>query len=200
MSFIRNIWYVAAWSTELPDRKPIARTIIDEPIALYRKNDGTVVAMEDRCAHRHAPLSLGRVEEDDLRCMYHGLKFGPDGSCKLVPSSSIIPPNSKVRTFPAVERWSWIWVWLGDPLLADDSQIPAAWGLTNPEWTLQADALDYAADYQLINDNLCDLSHVDYTHETSLGAAIGVCWSDHPPKVTQLENGLQIDRWFENPP
>jgi vanillate O-demethylase monooxygenase subunit len=115
--FIRNLWYVAAWSHELSAAAPIGRVILGEPVALYRKRDGSVVALEDRCPHRHAPLSLGRVEGDDLRCMYHGLRFGCDGVCKEMPARAQ-PPRLAVRTLPVVERWSWLWVWMGDAALS----------------------------------------------------------------------------------
>jgi vanillate O-demethylase monooxygenase subunit len=200
MTFIKNIWYVAAWSTELDAAKPIGRTIIGEPVALYRKGDGAVIAMEDRCPHRHAPLSLGRIEGDDLKCMYHGLKFGSDGACKFVPGSDIVPPNSAARTFPAVERSSWIWVWPGDPAKADPDLVPFHTGLDDPQWLMRESAIDYAAGYELINDNLCDLSHLDYTHENTLGKATGAKWSFDMPKITPIDNGLLFERWFVDVP
>lgn len=200
MNFIRNIWYVAAWSHEFTDQTPISRTIIGEPIALFRKASGEPVAFEDRCPHRHAPLSLGRVEGDQLRCMYHGLKFAFDGKCTHVPGSTLIPPNITARVFPIVERSSWVWIWLGEPEKADPGLIPEGYGLDTADWTMRAGALDYAADYQLINDNLCDLSHLDFVHETTLRAATGSSWSEEAPKVKVLENGLFIERWFTDRP
>ena len=89
--WIRNAWYVAAWSHEIAGDGLLARTIMNEPLVLYRTSNGSVVAMEDRCCHRLAPLSLGRREGDDLRCMYHGLKFGPDGRCNEIPGQTTIP-------------------------------------------------------------------------------------------------------------
>src|SRR5258708_2790026 len=106
--FIKNLWYVAAWSHEVSDA-PTAVKVIGEPIVLYRRSDRTVVAFEDRCPHRNAPLSLGRIEGDDLRCMYHGLRFGCDGVCKEVPGTDAPPLGATVRVFPVVERSSWIW-------------------------------------------------------------------------------------------
>jgi phenylpropionate dioxygenase-like ring-hydroxylating dioxygenase large terminal subunit len=196
MSFIKNLWYVAAWSNEVTKDKPIGRVIIGEPVALYRRADGTMVAVEDRCAHRHAPLSKGRIEGDDLRCMYHGMLYGADGVCKLIPGTKSTPPNTTLRTFPVIEKSSWVWVWMGDRSKADEARIPDAVGLDNPEWVMRAGALDYEANYQLINDNLCDLSHLDFVHETTLGYASGSSWSPEQPKVTSLDNGLLIERWF----
>src|SRR5271165_7220434 len=122
--FLRNCWYVAGWSHHFAEDALVARTMLDEPIVLYRKRDRTVVALEDRCCHRLAPLSLGRREGDDLRCMYHGLKFGPDGRCKEIPGQAAIPAKAAVRGYPVVERGSWIWVWMGEAARADVAQIP----------------------------------------------------------------------------
>lgn len=198
MPFIKNLWYVAAWSHELDTTSPIGRMLIGEPIVLYRKTDGTVVALEDRCPHRHAPLSLGRIEGDGIRCMYHGLTLGPDGVCTGIPGGAAVPPGIAARTFPVVERWSWIWVWMGDPAKADPAHIPDAYGLDDPGWVMRSDALDYAADYQLIHDNLCDLSHLDFVHETTLGGSSGSKWSNDQPKITPLDDGLLFERWFLN--
>ncbi len=196
MSFIRNTWYVAAWDHEVAAGAVIGRVIAGEPVALYRLADGTPAALADRCPHRHAPLSAGRVEGEGLRCLYHGLRFGRDGTCLAVPGSDTIPPNSTARAFPLVERHSWLWIWLGDPALADPALIPIAFGLGNPDWVMRDGVLDYAADYQLINDNLTDLSHLDFTHETTLGAATGTRWSDSQPRITALGHGLRFERWF----
>ena len=196
MPFIRNLWYVAAWSHELGAERPIGRVIIGEPIALYRKADGSVVALEDRCPHRHAPLSLGRIQGDGLMCMYHGLTFSADGVCTGGPGPTIIPPGTAARAYPAVERWNWIWVWTGDPDRADPASIPQVHDPADAAWVMRSDVMDYAADYQLIHDNLCDLSHLDFTHETTLGAATGSKWSEDEFKLTPFDDGILFQRWF----
>ena len=73
--FLRNYWYVAASDTEI-GRKPLGRMILGEPIVFFRTEAGKAVAMEDRCAHRHLPLSMGKLIGDELQCHYHGLRFG----------------------------------------------------------------------------------------------------------------------------
>src|SRR3954454_14776378 len=83
--FLWNSWYVAAWNHELIDGKKVARMILERPIVLYRGASGKVVALDDRCCHRAAPLSMGRIEGDDIRCMYHGMKFDPAGKCIQIP-------------------------------------------------------------------------------------------------------------------
>jgi vanillate O-demethylase monooxygenase subunit len=193
--WVRNAWYVAAWSHEVADESLLARTIMNEPLVLYRTSNGSVVAMEDRCCHRLAPLSLGRREGDDLRCMYHGLKFGPDGRCNEIPGQTSIPAKAMVRPYPVVERGSWIWVWMGEAARADVSRIPETIAATDPDWHIQMGCLDYAANYQLINDNLLDLSHLAFVHEKTLGKGVPQ-WATERPSITRLERGVRFQRWF----
>jgi vanillate O-demethylase monooxygenase subunit len=169
--------------------------LLGEPVVLYRKRDGSAVALEDRCPHRFAPLSLGRIEGDDLRCMYHGLRFGCDGACQEMPARAE-PPRLGVRAFPVVEKWSWLWVWMGDPALADPARIPEAFGLDDPRWVMRADAMDYETNWELLNDNLCDLSHLDFSHATTLGGSSGVSWSRQLPRIEEIDGGLRITRWY----
>jgi phenylpropionate dioxygenase-like ring-hydroxylating dioxygenase large terminal subunit len=198
--FLQNCWYVAAWDHEVPASGPIGRQVVGEPLVLFRNRSNEIRVLADRCPHRHAPLSLGRLEDGKLRCMYHGLLFDEYGACLSVPGSTVIPPNSKVRTYPSVVRDNWVWVWPGDPELADPSLIPKAFGLENPKLVMKADQIDYKANYMLLNDNLCDLSHVDFVHETTLGLASGGGWSDEVPKVTLRDRALQFERWFVGKP
>ena len=195
--WVRNAWYVAGWSHELEAGKVIARSIIDEPLALYRKQDGTAVAFEDRCCHRFAPLSKGRVEQDDLRCMYHGLKFAPDGRCIEIPGQALIPQSAAVRRYPVVESGSWVWVWMGDAAQADPTLVPPSIALSDPGHRLKAGQMDYDADYQLIDDNLLDLSHLSYAHEKTLGLG-SPQWADERPRITRLDRGVRVERWLRN--
>ncbi len=195
-TFIRDMWYVAGWSHELGRDAPIAREVIGERLALFRRPDGSAVALEDRCPHRMAPLSAGRIEGGLLRCMYHGLRFDAAGRCVSVPGCERVPPRLNARAYPVVERASWIWVWMGEPARADAALIPGGWGLDDPDWCLRGGALDYDADHQLIHDNLLDLSHLDYLHERTLGAATGGRWSDEAADVQPLERGVYVRRWL----
>jgi len=199
MTFIKNIWYVAAWASELEADKPIGRAVIGEPIVLWHDSEGHLIAMEDRCPHRHAPLSMGRTRGDEIQCMYHGLTFSKEGRCVRVPGTETIPPNTVVRQFPVVVRDDWVWVWLGDPDLADEDKIPQAFGLDNETYKgFPGSHIDYEANYELVNDNLTDLAHLDFVHETTLGAMTGRIWSEDAPRVRQIEGGLQIERWLMN--
>jgi phenylpropionate dioxygenase-like ring-hydroxylating dioxygenase large terminal subunit len=197
--FLRNCWYVAGWSHHFSAEKPVARTMLGEPIVLYRKDDGAVVALEDRCCHRLAPLSKGRIERDDLRCMYHGLKFAPSGSCVEIPGQSVVPPHARVWAYPAVEQDSWVWLWMGEPALADADLIPHALNHGDPDWHMQTGELAYEANYQLINDNLLDLAHLSYVHANTLGRN-SMSWAESRPTVTPIPRGLRIQRWVVNNP
>ena len=121
--FLRNSWYVAAWNHELIDGRKLPRTILERPIVMYRGESGKVVALDDRCCHRAAPLSMGRIEGDDIRCMYHGMKFDPSGKCIQIPGQDMIPPKLGVRSYPVVERYNLIWIWMGETEKADPNLI-----------------------------------------------------------------------------
>jgi vanillate O-demethylase monooxygenase subunit len=192
--YVRNAWYVAGWSHELEVGKPFPTSILDEPIALYRADSGRLVALEDRCVHRLAPLSLGRCEGDRLRCMYHGLLYDPDGTVAEIPGQDLVPRNARVRSYPAADRHDWVWVWMGNPAQADEALIPPAVGLGDPDYILGHGHLDYAAEARLINDNLLDFSHLSYVHANSFGA--GPEFASSLPKLEPLERGVRYSRWM----
>lgn len=193
---VRNAWYVACWDYMLNETGMFATPIAGEPVVVYRGDSGRIVALEDRCCHRAAPLSAGRREGDDLRCMYHGLKFAPDGKCIEIPGQDRIPHHACVKSYPVVERHSWVWVWLGDPLEADEALIPEAVGLDDPNYILHSGYLDYDANYMLINDNLLDFSHLTFVHEATFGHTS--LWATTRPDITPLERGVRVSRWLRN--
>src|SRR5262245_18501039 len=121
-TFLRNCWYVAAWIGDL-GAKPLGRRILNEPVVLWRTAGGKPVAFADRCAHRAAPLSRGECVDGNLRCGYHGLQFNAAGACVNVPGQDRVPPDASVRTYPVVERWNAVWIWMGDPARADAALV-----------------------------------------------------------------------------
>jgi len=167
--FLRNAWYVAAWNHELIDGKKLARTILEQPIVIYRGASGQVVALDDRCCHRAAPLSMGRIEGDDIRCMYHGMKFDPAGKCIQIPGQEMIPPKLGVRSYPVVERYNLIWIWTGDAERADPGLIVDYPPLSDPKWRGLPGYMHYKANWLLIVDNLSDFAHLAFVHTNTLG-------------------------------
>lgn len=196
MSYVRNAWYVAGWSHELAAETPFAISILGDRIVIWRTASGALHALEDRCVHRLAPLSLGRCEGERLRCMYHGLLFDADGKAVEIPGQPQVPPQARVRRYAVVDRHSWLWVWMGEAEEADERLIPQAVGLDHPDYILGHGHLDYAAEARLINDNLLDFSHLTFVHSESFGS--GPQFAESPARITPLERGIRYERWTEN--
>jgi phenylpropionate dioxygenase-like ring-hydroxylating dioxygenase large terminal subunit len=168
--FLRNCWYVAAEAHEVA-RVPLGRVLLGEPVVFYRREDGTAVALEDRCCHRRAPLHKGRLEGDNLRCGYHGFVFAPTGACVAVPGYDRLPfRNEGVRAYPLVERDGYLWIWMGAVADADPALIPDFHWNVAPGWTFTGERLPIAANYFLLVENLIDLSHVAFVHATTIGS------------------------------
>ena len=196
--FIRNCWYVAAWDKEVPVEGFLSRTIINIPLVFWRDSAGAVVALEDRCCHRGAKLSMGRREQggDQLRCMYHGLVYDRTGRCVSAPAQERVPARAKVRSFPVVERHRWIWVWMGDPALADTANIPDTQWLDHPQWRCLEGYMHYEVNYLLIADNLLDFSHLPFVHPSTLGGSPD--YAEVLPKMERRERGVRLTKWVPN--
>ena len=197
--YLENCWYVAAWDHEVAEA-PLARRMFGRPVVLYRRLDGSPVALEDRCCHRNLPLSMGRIVGDNLQCGYHGLTFAPGGACIEVPGQATIPPGAVVRSYPVVERHRWIWIWPGDPALADEGLIPDLFWNDGPEWAVTGTYHHVDGDYQLMIDAQLDATHVTYVHPDTLGSS---SVQATPPKVERDGGVVHINRWLigvEPPP
>jgi phenylpropionate dioxygenase-like ring-hydroxylating dioxygenase large terminal subunit len=193
--FLRNAWYVAAWDRELA-QAPIAVRILGENVALYRKADGTAVALEDACPHRKLPLSLGRIKGDFLECGYHGLTFDCNGVCVKVPGSNWIPETARVRSYPLELRYGLLWIWMGEPERADAKQIHAIAHWDDPTWGVnQGEAITMACNYLHITDNLLDPSHVTWVHQSSFGNAD---YQDTTVDTVAADNGVTVSRWMRD--
>ena len=165
MPFLKNIWYVAAHAEELDAGKPVARTICNENVVMFRTESGQPAVLEDRCPHRFVPLSMGRRVGDALECAYHGLQFGKDGSCVVAPNDEEQQRQRMcVRAYPAVERDGILWMWMGDEAKVDPALIPEFSFFVDPEMTPARGYSHIKGNYQLIADNLLDLSHIHYLH------------------------------------
>ena len=195
--FLKNHWYVAASGKDIVS-KPLGRVLLGEPIVFYRTSDGRIVALEDRCVHRHLPLSMGKLVGDELQCHYHGLRYDRTGACVRVPGQDTIPPAAKVKAYPVVERHSWVWIWMGDPALADPAQITDFHYLDSPDWGARTSYLHVKANWQLIVDNLLDLTHLAFVHETTIGNSALV--DNAAVKVTRAPGNVVVTRWIIDSP
>jgi vanillate O-demethylase monooxygenase subunit len=172
LTYPRNAWYVAAWSHEI-SRTPFERTLLCEPVVFYRKESGEPVAVAGRCPHRRYPMVRARVVGDALECGYHGWTFDCSGACVRVPSQEDrIPPGFRIASFPVAERWKWLWIWLGDPRKADAALIPdhRALHLVDTDWEAVVGGMEpMRARYQLMNENVLDLTHISFVHANTIG-------------------------------
>jgi vanillate O-demethylase monooxygenase subunit len=198
-SFVRNAWYPAAWSREVV-HELTQRRILGDLVCLYRTSTGDVVALDDACPHRLAPLSLGKLKGDALECGYHGMTFDCSGKCIRIPGQPMIPPRSDVRAYPIVEKLGLCWIWMGDPALANPKEIYDLPAYNDPKYSvLEGDALAIGCNYLSLADNLCDPAHVSFVHLTSLGGASGEDIPVHNERTAAKK--LVTWRWtLDSPP
>jgi phenylpropionate dioxygenase-like ring-hydroxylating dioxygenase large terminal subunit len=197
--FLRNAWYVAAWSDEIT-AGPLARRILGEPVVLFRDANGTAAALLDMCCHRGAPLHIGRLVDDGIECGYHGLVFAADGRCVRIPGQDRIPDRARVRSFPLVEQDQLLWIWMGDPARADAKQI-VSWPYHNDpiNWPHKHTMYPIKAAAMLMVDNLMDLTHLGYVHTSTIGGNP----AQHVEAKMETERtplGLKFTRWMLNSP
>jgi vanillate O-demethylase monooxygenase subunit len=169
MPYLRNAWYVAAWSHEV-GADLLSRKLLGEPVLFFRDRSGALAALADRCPHRFAPLRLGRLKGDAVECGYHGLQFDRTGACVANPHGDIpTSANCRVRSYPVAERHGAIWLWPGDPRLADAGSVPDFSYITEAGRKTVFGGTLLKANYELIADNLMDASHTQYVHSDLLG-------------------------------
>lgn len=197
-NFLKNFWYVAALSDEVAPNTLFNRVILNQPVVIYRKEDGTPVALEDRCCHKHYPLRKGRIEGSTIRCGYHGRVYSADGVCIDIPGQKSIPQNCRVRSYPLIERDTWIWIWMGDPSLADPADIGDIHWFNDPQWNGRSTVFSVQANFRLIVENLLDLTHVTFVHGTSIGNDANAYHSDDT--VERAESEIRVKRWMMNVP
>lgn len=186
--FLKNHWYIGGRLAEIHD-KPVGKILLGEPVVMYRGPGGKIVALEDRCVHRNVPLSMGHVRpEGTLQCLYHGMQYNSSGACVFIPEQTKVPAAACVRSFPAVERYEWVWIWMGDPELADPSLIPFYPWFDQPGWRARTGQLFVKAGYQLVIDNLLNMAHLPYVHPRTIGSE-GVV---KDAKVSVKRDGLKV--------
>ncbi len=191
--FVKNAWYVACLPDDISE-KPLGRKICGQSMVFYRGPEGKVAALEDFCPHRGAPLSLGRVVEGRLVCGYHGLEMGCDGKTIAMPGQRV-RGFPAIQAFPAVERHGFIWVWPGDPSLADEAELPHLEWAGNPRWAFGGGMYHVQCEYRLMIDNLMDLTHETYVHASSIGQPE---IDETPTKTVSDDKAVVTSRHMEN--
>lgn len=194
MGFIKNAWYVACWSDEVKQGEMFHRKLLDEMVVFYRKEGGAAVALQDRCPHRFIPLHLGKMVGDTIECAYHGLTFDCSGKCVKNPhGDGKVPAAARVRSYPVADKYGMLWIWMGSQA-ADARTIPD-YGVLESEagFATSHGYLHMDANYELMGENLLDLSHVTYLHDGYLGSPeqVGVDQS-----VREEGGRIHCNRWM----
>jgi phenylpropionate dioxygenase-like ring-hydroxylating dioxygenase large terminal subunit len=196
MAYLKNAWYVACYPNQVKAGEMFSRTICDDAIVMYRDSHGHPIALQDRCPHRFIPLHLGKIKGDVVECCYHGLQFDCTGSCVKNPhGDGKIPSKARVHAYPLVEKHALMWIWMGEDA-ADESMIPDYSVLTKPDvYRTSRGYMTIDANYELMGENLLDLSHVPYLHEGLLGSPEMACAL---PVIREDAGELHVDRWMPN--
>ena len=169
-AYLKACWYVAGWADGLGS-EPQDRVFLEEPVALFRDEQGVAHAVGGRCPHRFAPLGQGRVVEGTLACPYHGLRFDGAGACVFNPHPGGQLPAARLPVYPLVERHGLLWIWMGDAALADPAAIPDFGWLADPAWDVVRGATRAEGHYELYSDNILDLSHANFVHPALVASA-----------------------------
>jgi nitrite reductase/ring-hydroxylating ferredoxin subunit len=169
--YIRDEWYVIAFSHEVQKGRPFVRKCMDEPVLLFRDSEGRIAALYDRCPHRSVPLSLGKVLDHGVECVYHGFQFDRTGRCVHIPTQDLIPKAACTRSYPVVEQMQFVWIWMGDPAKADPARVPNYSQMGCGEIGERTDwhfepyfVMEIKANYSLLFENLLDTSHISFLH------------------------------------
>lgn len=191
---IRNCWYVAGLLEEF-GRELKERYLLGDSVLMYRTSDGTPVVMQNRCAHRSFPLSHGRLEGDEVVCMYHGLRYDARGECTGAPMIKRAAAHAKLRRYPTVVKGPLVWAWLGDATKADEASIPDTNWLADSRWARRGGYVYVKANYVGLQENLLDLTHFSYLHAGNVGTPE---WVDCPFEVTVEGDAVHAVRRLEN--
>jgi phenylpropionate dioxygenase-like ring-hydroxylating dioxygenase large terminal subunit len=192
--FPLNAWYAAAYDVEVKSAL-LARTVCNQKLVMFRKADGVVAVLEDACWHRLLPLSMGRLEGDEVVCGYHGLVYNAQGRCTHMPSQETLNPSACVRSYPVIEKHRFVWVWPGDPAKADPAMVPDLHWNDDPAWAGDGKLITVNCDYRLVIDNLMDLTHETFVHGSSIGQR---AVAEAPFVATHGDRTATVTRWMEN--
>jgi phenylpropionate dioxygenase-like ring-hydroxylating dioxygenase large terminal subunit len=195
MLYPRNAWYVACSEDDLRDEIPYSARLLDEPIVIWRAN-GAIYALESRCVHRAASLSMGTCKGATLRCKYHGLLFNHLGKVIDIPGQDNIPSIASVRKYAVERRFGWVWLWMGEADSADRDLLPnLPADIAFENHVIGGGVLDYQVEARLVSDNLLDFGHLTYVHAESFQP--GDLWLETPMRITPIERGVHAGRWVE---
>jgi renierapurpurin 18,18'-hydroxylase len=182
-----DFWYPLAWGDQLKKGRTLGRHFAGEPIVLYRGQNGQAYALEDRCAHRQVPLHLGVVCANQLKCHYHGWSYNGAGQCVDVPYLGKERLPNGVRSYPVHEVDNLIFVFPGDPALAEGRKPASLGAFANPAYKTRQLNREVACHYTFMHENLFDMNH-QFMHRKQMGSITAKCLGrDHGDNWAQVE-------------
>ncbi len=188
-------WYAAAWATEIGDT-PFARRILDQPVVFFRQADGSVAALIDRCPHRLVPLSMGVCVNGRIRCGYHGMEFDASGQCVHIPAQDMIPAKARTRSFPVIERYGLIWLWMGEADEANEALMPKVEHHGETGWDLiDGGYQHHPSNFLNIVENLMDPAHTTFVHKQTIGDPLA---KDAPVQMERSDNHVVAFKWLKH--
>jgi phenylpropionate dioxygenase-like ring-hydroxylating dioxygenase large terminal subunit len=167
---LRNRWWpVLPANLVQTGGKPIGLKRLGEALMLWRDSHGVIHVQSDRCPHRAVPLSRGINEGDRIRCNYHGVEVGPDGTVLAVPGQPGCPLEGKkaVKTYPAQEIAGAIFVWFGDALNVNPAPFQAPPQLVHDDYSRILCYADWETHWRFVYDNNMDPMHGTFLHANS---------------------------------
>jgi phenylpropionate dioxygenase-like ring-hydroxylating dioxygenase large terminal subunit len=190
---LRNLWYPVVPSWRLHDA-PLGITRLGENIVLWRDAHGGVRAIEDRCPHRGARLSLGWNLGDRVACWYHGVEVRGDGVVAAVPAIEKCPLVGKqaVKTYPAKEAHGAVFVYFGDALHPEPPPLEFPEQLTSPEWSSFLCTAHWKCNYRYAIENVMDPMHGTYLHAQSHSMAGGDKTAEF--RIRKTDTGLVFEK------
>jgi len=169
-----DFWYPIAWSEQVKPGKMLACQYAGEPVAVIRGQDGKLFALENRCAHRQVPLTHGVVKDCTVKCGYHGWAYNAEGKCIDVPYLGKERLPNGVRAYPCREVDNLIFIFPGDPALAEERLPPALGAKADKAYKTRRLNREVAAHYTFMHENLFDMNH-QFLHRKQMGMMKARC-------------------------
>lgn len=166
---IFNQWYIILESSEVKKSRPLKVRRFGQELAVWRDKDGKVNCIHDKCCHRGASLSLGKIIDGNIECPFHGFIFGGDGKCKMIPANGKnepVPPSMKVHAFETFEKFGWIWVWYGDK---DKEKGTPFYFEELKDYSYSTLVNHWKTDYTRAIENQLDVVHLPFVHKSNIG-------------------------------
>jgi len=188
MDLMENYWYIIAEASEL-GRKPMQLKRLGKTLVLWRDSNNKVQCIDDRCPHRGASLSLGKIKNDCITCPFHGIVFNGHGECEHIPfiNSESVCDSLHSQSFQVTEHCGFIWLWYGESFPTEKPQVFSALEQGYPFHSMSR---QWPTHYSRVIENQLDYFHLPFVHKRTIGRGFN---------MKSASNGSdRIDVTFEN--